>query len=325
MTKAKYKFNPETLRFERVRYSFKQMILRSLPFIGLTGILSLTLLFYGSDILETPKLNRMNEEQSQILLNMKLLKNEIGKYSKILSDIEYNDDHIYRTYFEVDPFPYSMRNAGFGGNANNDNFKNTKHSALVKSVANDMDKLKKKLFVQLKSFDDVVVMANNKEKRLAARPSIQPVSIKELIRFGSAFGMRIHPILKVWKMHEGIDLTCPSGTKIFAPADGIVIEAGFTTGGYGTRIIIDHGFGYMTVYGHLQNTLVNARDKVKRGDVIGLVGNTGLSTCPHLHYEVLLYGKKINPINYYTGDLTAEEYDKMIDLYANSDPNFDIN
>jgi len=325
MAKAKFRFNPNTLLFERVRYSFKQKLLRALPFLSVTLFLSLLLLFYGGDILKSPKLNRLNEDQSRILLNLKLMRNEISKYNGILSDIEYNDDHIYRTYFEVEPLSPSIRNAGFGGNAYVDAYKKSRYSSFVANIAFDMDKLAKKLVVQSKSFDDVITMARNKEKYLAARPSIQPVSIKELTRFGSAFGMRIHPILKIPKMHDGIDLTCPTGTKIFASADGIVIESGYSPYGYGNRIVIDHGFGYVTVYAHLSKLISGTRERVKRGDVIGLVGNTGLSTCPHLHYEVHIYGRKVNPFNYYASDLSAEEYDKMINLYSSSDPSFDIN
>jgi murein DD-endopeptidase MepM/ murein hydrolase activator NlpD len=168
-------------------------------------------------------------------------------------------------------------------------------------------------------------MAKTKEKRLAAKPAIQPISIKELTRFGSSFGMRVHPILQKMKMHEGIDLTAPRGTKIFATADGVVLQAGYTDGGYGNKIIIDHGFGYRTLYGHCYKINVKPGQKVKRGDVIGLVGSTGLSTCPHLHYEVHVNGKKVNPINYYANDLSGEEYDKMIELLSKADPSFDIN
>ncbi len=325
MSKAKFKFNPETLLFERVRYSFKQRILQILPFFSVTIILSVSLLFYGGDIMETPKLNTMNEDQSRILINLKLLNSEIKKYEQALKDVEYNDDHIYRTYFEVDPLPSSLRDAGFGGNTYNELYSNSKYRTFIIKLASDIDKVAKKLVIQSKSFDDIIIMAKNKEKRLAARPSIQPISIKELTRFGSAFGMRIHPILKIPKMHEGIDLTCPSGTRIFTPADGTIMVAEYTSGGYGIKIIVDHGFGYKTVYGHLSKVLVNKGDKVKRGDVIGLVGNTGLSTCPHLHYEIIVYGRKVNPFNYYASDLSAEEYDKMISLYASSDPSFDIN
>jgi murein DD-endopeptidase MepM/ murein hydrolase activator NlpD len=246
------------------------------------------------------------------------------KFEDILADIEYNDDHIYRTYFEVDPLPGSLRDAGSGG-INDDAFSNSKYSNLITSIDDRLDLLSKKLVVQSKSYDEVVEMAINKEKRLAARPAIQPVSIKELIRFGSAFGFRLHPILHVFRMHAGIDLTCPRGTNIFVTADGIVREAGYTSGGYGNKILVDHGFGYMTLYGHCEKIFVKTGDRVKRGDIIGAVGSTGLSTCPHLHYEVHVNGKAVNPINYYANDLTAEEYDKMISLYANSDPNFDIN
>ena len=175
------------------------------------------------------------------------------------------------------------------------------------------------------SYDEVIEMAKTKEKRLAARPAIQPVSIKDFIRFGSAFGMRMHPILKVRKMHEGIDLTAPRGTKVFATADGIVEQAALTGGGYGNKIMIDHGFGYETLYGHLYKILVEPGQKVKRGDVIGLVGSTGLSVSPHLHYEVIVNGRKVNPINYYSNDLSSEEYDHMIGLLSQADPGFDIN
>jgi murein DD-endopeptidase MepM/ murein hydrolase activator NlpD len=325
MANVKFKFNPDTLLFERVKYSFKQRLLQFLPFFTVTLFLSFIILYYSGNFLETPKLNRMKEEQSQILLNMKLLKNEVRKYDNKLADIEYNDDHVYRTYFEVDPLPSSLRDAGSGGNIYYELFSKSRYKDFITDLASDMDRVAKKLIVQSRSFEDIVELAKNKEKRLAARPSIQPVSIKELTRFGSAFGMRIHPILKYPKMHEGIDLTCPTGTKVFAPADGVVIEAGYTSGGYGIRIMIDHGFGYKTVFGHLSRVLVKVGDKMKRGDEIALVGNTGLSTCPHLHYEIIVNGKKVNPFNYYASDLTAEEYDKMINLYASSDPSFDIN
>lgn len=324
MASGKYKFNSETLLFEKVKYSFRQQVIRLLPFASVTIFLGLIILFFGYDYLESPKLNKLKEQQSETLLKLKLMKTELGGYEEILSDIEYNDDHIYRTYFEVDPLPSSLRNAGSGG-FKDDVFSDTKHSLLIQTINSQLDYLAKKLVVQSRSYDEVVEMAVNKEKRLAARPAIQPVSIKELTRFGSAFGFRMHPILNVFRMHAGIDLTCPRGTNIFVTADGIVREAGYTSGGYGNRILVDHGYGYMTLYGHCEKLFVKVGDRVKRGDVIGLVGSTGLSTCPHLHYEVHVNGKPVNPINYYANDLTAEEYDKMINLYANSDPSFDIN
>jgi hypothetical protein len=325
MAKGKYKFNTETLLFERVRYSFKQQLLRVLPFFSVTLVFTLAIMFFGYDYFESPKINRLSQEQSQTVLKLKVMKSELSKFEEVLSDIEYNDDHIYRTYFEVDPLNSSLRDAGSGGNLSGDVFSKSKYNKLVNSLDVRLDHLAKKLVVQSKSYDDVVEMAVNKEKRLAARPAIQPISIKELTRFGSNFGYRLHPILHVVRMHAGIDLTCPRGTSIFATADGIVREAGYTSGGYGNKILVDHGYGYMTLYGHCDKVFVNPGDKVKRGDIIGGVGSTGLSTCPHLHYEVHVNGNAVNPINYYANDLSAEEYDKMISLYANSDPSFDIN
>jgi len=325
MARERYKFNPDILRFERVRYTFKDRLIQAMPFMSFTALLAVAILYYGHDFFETPGLNKMHHEQSQILLNLSVMKNEINKFDAILTDIEYNDDHLYRTYFEVDPLSFSIRNAGFGGNSYNELYNNSRYKSFITEISSDLDKLSKKLVVQSKSFDKIIELAKNKEKRLAARPSIQPVSINELTRFGSAYGMRIHPILKIPKMHEGIDLTCPDGTKIFAPAAGVITESGYTTGGYGIKIVIDHGFGYRTIYGHLSKVLVNEGEKVERGTVIGLVGNTGLSTCAHLHYEVMVYNKKVNPLNYYASDLSPDEYDKMISLYSISDPSFDIN
>jgi len=325
MAKPKYKFNPDTLLFEKVKYSFKQQMYRFLPFFSVTLIFSLVILFFGYEYIESPKINRLSQEQSQTVLKLKLMKTELSKFEELISDIEYNDDHIYRTYFEVNPLQASLRNAGSGGNVEKNSFSNTPYKSLITYLDSNLDHLAKKLVVQSKSYDEVVEMAKNKEKRLAARPAIQPVSIKELTRFGSNFGFRLHPILHVVRMHAGIDLTCPRGTNIFATADGVVREAGYTSGGYGNKILVDHGYGYKTLYGHCEKVLVKPGDIVKRGDIIGLVGSTGLSTCPHLHYEVHVNGNAVNPINYYANDLSAEEYDKMISLYANSDPSFDIN
>jgi murein DD-endopeptidase MepM/ murein hydrolase activator NlpD len=325
MTSGKYKFNNETLLFEKVKYSFRQKFVRILPFFSVTMIFSLLILFFGYDFFESPKINRLNQEQSQTLLKLSVMKSELSKSEEILSDIEYNDDHIYRTYFEVDPLHSSLRDAGYGGNVSEAVFSPARFIKTITSLDSRLDHLTKKLVVQSKSYDEIVEMAINKEKRLAARPAIQPISIKELTRFGSSFGFRLHPILHIVRLHAGIDLTCPRGTNIHVSADGVVREAAYTSGGYGNKILVDHGYGYATVYGHCEKVLVKPGDRVKRGDIIGYVGSTGLSTCPHLHYEVHVNGNEVNPINYYANDLSAEEYDKMISLYANSDPSFDIN
>jgi murein DD-endopeptidase MepM/ murein hydrolase activator NlpD len=188
-----------------------------------------------------------------------------------------------------------------------------------------IDQVERKLVVQSTSFDEVIEMAWTKEERLAARPAIQPISLKDLTRFGSSFGMRFHPILKVVRLHEGIDLSARLGTPIFATADGVVLQAGYRAGGFGKKVLLDHGFGYRTLYGHCNEVLVKPGQKVKRGEVIAKVGSTGLSKAPHLHYEVHVNGRPVDPINYYSNDLSSQEYDRMIRLLSMADQSFDIN
>ncbi len=325
MASEKYLYNPETLQFEKVVSAAGKRLLKSIAFMLLTSAFFTMIFFWWNHTIETPGVKSLNEKQSDLIFKIGLLKINLNRQENVLQDIRYNDDNIYRTYFEVNPLPESKRNAGFGGNENFRRFKTAKYLNKILSIDKELDILAKKLVIQSKSYDEVIGMAITKEKRLAARPAIQPLSINDLTRFGSPFGMRMHPILKVMKMHEGIDLTAPRGTKVFATADGTVIQAALTGGGYGNKIIIDHGFGYETLYGHLYKILVEPGQQVKRGDVIGLVGSTGLSVCPHLHYEVIVNGKKVNPINYYTNDLSAEEYDHMIELLSKADPGFDIN
>ncbi len=325
MARDIYKFNQETLKFERERYSFRQNLFRSLPFLFIIGIFTFSVLFLGHDVFESPKVKDLSETQAKLELQLILMKSEVLKMKEVLEDLSYNDDHIYRTYFEVDPLPPSQREAGFGGTEKSDLFTGSKFAGSLNAINGSLDILAKKSVVQSQSFDKVIEMAKSKEKRLAARPAIQPVSINQLIRFGSAFGMRLHPILKTIRMHEGVDFTCDRGTSIFATADGVVVEAGYSPGGLGIRILLDHGYGYKTIYGHLEKVIVKRGERIKRGDVIGYVGSTGLSTRPHLHYEVIANNRKVNPVNFYANDLSADEYDKMITLLSNADPEFDIN
>lgn len=323
--KGKYKFNTETLKFERVRYSTRQQFAKIIPFISYTIFLTLLFLFFSYNYFESPKTKKLSEDKISLLIQLRLLKNDLLKLEETLEDICYNDDNLYRTYFEFDPLPASLRFAGFGGQELENSRNQFKYSSLVNGIAQKINILSKRMVIQTQSFDHVIEMAKTKEKRLAARPAIQPISMNKLIRIGSPFGMRLHPILNIRRMHEGIDLTCPKGTQVYATADGVVLESGYTPGGFGIRIFIDHGYGYKTLYGHLDKVLVAKGDRVKRGDVIGLVGSTGLSLAPHLHYEVIANGRKVNPLNYYTNDLSPEEYDLMINLLSKADPAFDIN
>ncbi len=325
MSSGKYIYDPGLMKFEKARISFRSGIRRSFTLLGLTFLFSVWLFHIYNELFQSPKLKILSADQNELLLKFDLLERNTHHFQKLISALEYNDDHIFRTYFEVDPLPSTTRNAGFGGDENYTSFMPSSYFPMVSGLARQLDILVKKTRIQSRSLDEIMEMARDKEKRLAARPAIQPIRISDLIRFGSSFGMRLHPITQQYKMHEGIDLTAARGSKVFATADGVATVASFCEGGYGNKIVLDHGFGYESLYGHLHKILIKPGQHVKRGEVIGLVGMTGLSTCPHLHYEVVINGKKVNPLNYYTNDLSASEYDRVVGLLAKADPGFDIN
>ena len=242
---------------------------------------------------------------------------------KVLADMQNSDDNIYRTIFEAEPLNYSVREAGFGGSNRYKELEKMENSKMVLLTAKRLDILTRKVVVQSKSYDDLVKMAVNKEKMLTSIPAIQPIANKDLERTASGWGYRIHPIYKIRKFHYGIDFTAPTGTEIYVTGDGVVEKIDRSQRGYGNSIIINHGYGIKTIYGHMNAFNVKQGQKVKRGDVIGFVGNTGLSTAPHLHYEVERNGEKVNPINYFFNDLTADEYDRMIDISMRPGQSFD--
>lgn len=325
MAERKYSFNPEKMRYETIEFSFSKKLLSLLPYFISILLFFILFLHILDRSVESPKIRQLGLKQQELSMKLSILEQQLGRTNEILQTIENNDDNIYRTYFEVDPLSPTLRNAGFGGKVSKENFRSSRYQDRLQSLSKSLDVITKKLVVQSRSFDEIIEMSRSKEKRMAARPVIQPISINELTRFGSAFGMRLHPILKVRKMHEGIDLTAPRGTPIFATADGVVLQSSNTSGGYGKKIVIDHGYGYRTLYGHCHELRVKKGERVKRGDIIGTVGSTGLSTRPHLHYEVIANGRKVNPIHYYANDLTGEEFENMIRLLSEADPSFDIN
>lgn len=322
---AKYYFNPDTLQYEVVESTSGAKAISFFKFTFLVAVLFIMIFRISEDVVQSPKLKKLMAERQQLSYEIELINRNMSVYASELHRIAHNDDQLYRVFFEVDPVPGTKREAGTGGSQQYKELRNKPDADLLISSYSILDEVSRQLVIQSKSFDEVIDLARHKEARMAAKPSIQPVSLNELIRFGSSFGMRLHPILKKYRPHNGIDLTAPRGTKIYATADGEVIQARYTTGGYGRKILIDHGYGYKTLYGHCEKILVKPGQKVKRGEVIGLVGNTGLSTRSHLHYEVWVNNRAVNPINYYANDLSPEEYDKMISLLAKADPSFDIN
>ena len=323
MPKYQYKFNPESLNYDKIERTSKQKFFKFLSYILASVFFALIIIVIFSVFFDTPEEKALKRENKELLGQYKIMNKKLHQISNVLSDIQQRDDNIYRVIFEADPIPKSIREAGFGGVNRYAKLEGYTNSELVIETAKKLDRLSNELYVQSKSYDDVIKMAKNKKKYFACIPAIAPISDKDLIRFASGFGYRIHPIYKTRKMHTGIDLTAPTGTRVYATGDGKIVKAGMSKGGYGNRIIIDHGFGYKTVYAHLSKILVRVGKKVKRGELIGLVGSTGVSTAPHLHYEVRINNKPVNPINYYFNDITPDQYDKMILVSSMRNQSFD--
>lgn len=323
MANTKYKYNPGTLSYEREEVTMKSKIFKTLGFVASSiivgGLIFAT--FYFN--FESPKEKELIRENTQWKLQYQIINNRISSMAKVLENIEDRDDNIYRIVFEAEPIPANVRKAGFGGSDRYKGLVGFDNSAQIIQTTKHLDKLSKQIYIQSKSLDDVYEMVRNKEKMLASIPAVMPVASKDLKRVASGYGMRLHPILKIRKMHTGMDFTAPTGTDIYATGDGVVVEVKNSRSGYGKHIVIDHGYGYRTRYAHMVRFNVRKGQKIKRGDVIGYVGNTGLSKGPHLHYEVEKNGKKINPANFYSNDLTPEQYELMLEISSTANQSFD--
>ncbi len=323
MAKTKYRFNPESLSYDRIKTSLRTRFLMFISYLSLIVVCAVLLNVIYSSVFDTPKEKKLRRENNQLLLQYQMLNNRINNLATVLEDMENRDDNIYRTIFNAEPIPKSVRDAGFGGVNRYESLEGFENSEIVIRTAQGLDQLTKAVYVQSRSYDEIIELAKMKEEQLARLPAIQPISNKDLTRTASGWGYRIHPIYKIKKFHYGMDFTAPTGTEVYATANGTVKLAEYSRRGYGNKVAIDHGFGYVTLYAHLNGFTVHKGQKVQRGDVIGYVGSTGLSTAPHLHYEVHLNGKKVNPINYYFNDLTPDEYDRMIELSMRAGQSFD--
>lgn len=316
MARIKYYYDTETCKYERVRTKKSDVILNALGIISLTVIMAVGLLFAYSSYFESPKELILKNEVKELEFYYDKLNQDIELLSRILSNLEHRDDNIYRVVLGAEPIEKSVRNAGVGGADRYADIrtKSIQRKDIVISLHEKVDKLRRKLYIESKSQDEVVQLAEKKEKLFAAIPAIQPIANKQLIALASGFGRRIHPVYKVKKMHSGIDFAANIGTPIYATADGKIALLDVKFSGYGKVLEIDHGFGYRTRYAHMHGFAVRVGQNVKRGDLIGYVGNTGMSTAPHLHYEVLINGIQVDPVHYFFNDLTAAEYEKILEL-----------
>ncbi len=311
MAKVKYYYDSDTLSYQKIQIkksdTFKKFLLTIVAafLFMLLGFVAFTPIF------ESPKQKEVNRQLEFVKLNEELHSKKIVQLEKILSEIQDRDNNIYRLYFEVNPIPEEQRKAGFGGLNRYKALEGFDNSKMVIDVTKNMDILSKQLYVQSKSLDEIVKLAENKEKLLAAIPAIKPVKNEDLIRMASGYGWRSDPFTKARKRHWGMDFSAPIGTPVYASGDGVVERADQNAAGYGKHITINHGFGYISLYAHLSKYNVRKWQKIKRGDLIGFVGSTGRSQGPHLHYEISKNGTKINPINFYYGNLSPEEFEAM--------------
>ncbi len=322
MAKPKFHFNPVTLMYERVdnslKHRFKQVLIHFFSSISLGILFFIAFIF----VFNSPREKELIKENRALKSQYNVLNKRVNVMQDVLKDIEQRDNNMYRVIYQAEPITEAVRTASYGGTNRYEDLMNTSNSDLMIDVTRKIDILSKQLYTQSLSFDEIVKLAKTNEDKLKCVPAIQPVLNKDLTRTASGYGMRIDPIYQTPKFHAGMDFTAPIGSDVFATGNGIVTFTGWKQG-YGNAIEISHGYGYETVYAHLNKIGVKRGTKVTRGDIIGFVGNTGKSTGPHLHYEVRYKNKAVDPRNYYFMDLSPEEYDAMIQISANYGQVFD--
>ncbi|HRH57267.1 MAG TPA: M23 family metallopeptidase [Chitinophagales bacterium] len=323
MQKEKYYYNPNTLKYEKYKISIGQRILRVLGFFTSAFFFGFLAMVLGYSAFDNPEEQNKKNELKQMQEKYEILDKRISALSKVLEDMSDRDDNIYRVIFESEPLPDNLRKGGINKSKIYAELKNLSESNIITNTLAKLESLEKRTYVQSKSYDELAKMIKNKEAMLASIPAIQPVSNKDLKRIASGFGYRIDPVYKTPRMHTGLDFTAETGTPVYSTGDGVVEIAGSQGDGYGNKVVIKHGYGYETLYGHNSKVLVRAGEKVKRGQTIALVGSTGKSTGPHCHYEVWKNGTKIDPVNYFFNDLTPEQYDQMLKIAEQSNQAFD--
>lgn len=318
MVKQKFKYNPKTLSYEKVSLTFKERLLKALIYIAPTIVLSIAFGLLLAYRIESPKQRKLKEELATVNTELINWQRRLSVLEEVSVVLQKRDEELYRAALGAKSFPDELRLMGIGGSDRYAHLKNKTNSELLINTAKKLDLLESRMHAQNLSFNELVELSKEREKRLSSLPAIQPVRNSDLKRLASGYGWRIDPVYGTRKMHWGLDFTAEIGTEIYATGDGVVEEIKTSNWGYGKEIIIDHGFGYKTLYAHLSEFKVNKGDEVKRGELIALMGSTGKSTGSHLHYEVIKDGKKVNPINYFHSDLTPEQFEKIIEISNNA-------
>jgi murein DD-endopeptidase MepM/ murein hydrolase activator NlpD len=323
MSKVRYRYNTKTLSYEKAITPFRTQFFRIISFLGTASVIGVISVVIAFKFFDSPKEKQMRRELDKMNAQYDILNKRMNNLALVLNDLEQRDDNVYRAYFNAEPIADDIRKSGFGGADRYKELQGFTHSQLMISTTQKMDQLAKQMYIQSKSYDELIKLAENKEKLLMAIPAIIPISVKDLKGTPSGFGYRIHPIYKIAKMHTGMDFNAALGTPIYATGDGVVERADAEASGYGNHVVINHGFGYETLYGHMSKILVVPGQQVKRGEIIGEVGSTGTSSGMHVHYEVIRNGTKVNPVSYYFLDLSPTEYLQIINQSNQSNQSFD--
>jgi murein DD-endopeptidase MepM/ murein hydrolase activator NlpD len=323
MPNSRYRFNAESLSFDKVKHGLRSLLLRGLAYLVGSLLVAITYYLIFTAFFDSPKEKALLREIDQLTLQYDLIHREMDNLDKVIGQLEEKDDNLYRTIFEAEPIPSTQRESGVGGINRYEELEGYNNSNIIIETTKKLDYLKKKIVIQSKSFDELYDLARRKEEMLSSIPAIMPISDKDLIRVASGFGLRIHPYYKIVKFHAGMDFTAPLGTDVYATGNGTVADVISSARGLGNHVIINHGYGITSIYAHLDRPNVRKGQKVRRGDVIGFVGNTGMSLANHLHYEIKVNGKNVDPVNYYFNDLTPEEYERMVEIASKTGQSFD--
>jgi len=323
MKKIKYYFNTHTLRYEKIETPLRVRLLQVFGFIAASIVTGMIIVLIVFNYIDSPKEKILKQEKNDLKENYDVMQDRLKQLELQMTELERRDNNVYRSIFEATPIPDSARVKDIETKKEVKLVQSMGENDLVSSVKDQLNNLSLRLAYQVKSYDEIDNMVKNKAKLLLAIPSIQPVSNKNLDRIASGFGYRIDPVYKDRRMHKGLDFTASIGTPIYATADGVVQEAGFSPDGFGNKVLINHGYGYQTLYGHMYKAKAKVGEQVKRGEVIGYVGNSGKSTGPHCHYEVHKNGNAVDPIYYFYNDLTPAQFDRIIKLAASANQSFD--
>ncbi len=312
MKKIKYYYNTHTLRYEKLVTPLRVKLLRVFSFIAVALVTAALISYFAFQFVGSPSEKLLRAENERLKYRFQDLNKEVEEIQQQMHELENRDNTVYRTIFEADPIPDSARAQSIERKRSEAKVDRMRDNELVRSIQTSLNTLSNRIAAQKKSYAELAVLVKNKEQILAATPAIQPVSNQDLNRIASGFGYRIDPIYKTPKMHAGLDFSAPQGTPIYATADGRIATSGHSDGGYGNHVVINHGYGYETLYGHMVRIKARRGQRIKRGEIVGYVGSTGKSTGPHLHYEVHKGGRKLDPVYFFYNDLTPQQFNELL-------------